>query len=92
MTQVLKRTFSLSDEQARYIDEKVASGSYASPSEVVRAGLRALEERDSAIERWLIDEVAPAYDAIKSDSARAIPAEAVFSEVRRRGRLDKSHR
>jgi antitoxin ParD1/3/4 len=86
MTQVLKRTFSLSNEHTKYIDEKVASGAYASDSEVVRAGLRALQERDLAISRWLLDEVAPAYDAIKADPARAVPADAVFSQIRRRGR------
>ena len=91
MTHILKRTFSVSTEQAKYIDEKVASGPYASASEVIRAGSRALQERESAIERWLLDEVAPAYDAIKLDPARAIPAEIVFSEVRRRG-LDESRR
>ncbi|MGH7069311.1 MAG: type II toxin-antitoxin system ParD family antitoxin [Acetobacteraceae bacterium] len=48
-------------EQASYIDAQVAKGAYASASEVVRAGLRALQERDAATERWLRDEVVPAY-------------------------------
>ena len=50
-----KRTFSLPAEQGHYIDKQVKSGAYASASEVVRAGLRALAERDAAIERWLRD-------------------------------------
>jgi putative addiction module CopG family antidote len=33
-----ERTFSLPAEQADYIDSQVASGAYASASEVVRAG------------------------------------------------------
>jgi antitoxin ParD1/3/4 len=45
-----KRTFSLPEEQARFIDRQVASGGYASGSEVVRAGLRALQERDAAVD------------------------------------------
>lgn len=46
-----KRTFSLSAEQAGYIDAQVASRAYATSSEVVRAGLRALQERDAVVER-----------------------------------------
>ncbi|WP_309606220.1 type II toxin-antitoxin system ParD family antitoxin [Phenylobacterium sp.] len=67
MAAVTKRTVSLPAEQAAYIDAKVAGGDYASASEVVRAGLRALKERDAAIERWLVEEVAPTYDAYKAD-------------------------
>ena len=51
MAATAKRTFSLPDEQAKFIDKQVKSGGYASGSEVVRAGLRALQERDAAIER-----------------------------------------
>jgi antitoxin ParD1/3/4 len=67
MSAVTKRTVSLPAEQAAYIDAKVAGGDYASASEVVRAGLRALRERDQAIERWLVEEVAPTYDAYKAN-------------------------
>lgn len=77
-----KRTFSLPAAQARYIDRKVKSGTYASASEVVRAGLRALQERDEAMERWLREEVVPVYDAYHADPSRAIPAEQVFAELR----------
>src|SRR2546425_11420898 len=89
-----KRTFSLPAEQSRFIDKKVSSGAYASGSEVVRAGLRALQERDAAIERWLMDEVAPVYDAMKADPKRAIPASKVFAAVRARhsARLKASKR
>jgi len=92
MTTARKRTFSLPAEQAKYIDAKVASGAYPSGSEVVRAGLRALQERDAEVEHWLLDEVAPAHDAMKADPSRAIAAEAVFSELRKRGpRAVKRH-
>ena len=84
MAPIAKRTFSLPSEHAKFIDTKVASGAYASGSEVVRAGLRALQERDAAVERWLRDEVAPVYDAMKADPARGIPAKNVFAEIRAR--------
>ena len=84
MTRVSKRTVSLPPEQAAYIDAKVNSGAYASSSEVVRVGLRALQERDAAVERWLLEEVAPTYDAMKAAPSRGIPAKAVFAEARAR--------
>ena len=79
-----KRTFSLPVEQASYINSLVASGAYASASEVVRAGLRALQERDAAVERWLREEVVPVYDAMQADPARGIPAEQVVAAIRAR--------
>ena len=92
MPKVAKRTFSLPAEQAAYIDSKVEGGAYTSASEVVRAGLRALQERDAAVERWLIEEVAPVYDAMKADPKRALPAKSVFAEARARYTKRKSHR
>lgn len=79
-----KRTFSLPVEHATFIDEQVASGSYASASEVVRAGLRALQERDAAVERWLRDDVAPVYDAMQAAPGRARSMEDVFGAIRAR--------
>ena len=89
MPNVAKRTFSLPAEHAEFIDAKVASGAYASGSEVVRAGLRALQERDAAVERWLREEVAPAYDAMKADPSRRIPAADVFAAARDRRKRSK---
>jgi antitoxin ParD1/3/4 len=77
-----KRTFSLPAEHAAFIDEKIASGAYASGSEVVRAGLRALQERDAAVENWLRNEVIAAYDALDKEPGRAIEAKEAFSRIR----------
>lgn len=92
MAKVSKRPFSLPDEQAAYIDAKVDDGAYASALEVVRAGLRALQERDAAVERWLRDEVVPTYDAMKADPSQGIPAKAVFADVRARYSRRKARR
>lgn len=56
----------LPNEMAAQIRAKVASGEYASESEVIREGLRALQARDKAIEDWLRTNVAAAYDAVKA--------------------------
>jgi antitoxin ParD1/3/4 len=92
MAKVAKRTFSLSNKQADFIDAKVSSGTYSSASEVVRAGLRALQERDEAMERWLREEVGPTYDAMKANRRRGIPAKKVFAEVRARYQARKKAR
>jgi antitoxin ParD1/3/4 len=60
----------LPNEMAQMVKTKVSSGEYASESEVIRDGLRALQARDKAVESWLRQEVAPAYDALKADPAR----------------------
>lgn len=84
MSSPQKRTFSLPAEHSDYIDSLVESGAYASGSEVVRAGLRALQERDAAVERWLREDVAAVYDSIRAGRSRRIPADAVFAAVRAR--------
>ena len=84
MSNIEKRTVSLPAEHAAFIDAMVASGDYASGSEVVRAGLRALQERDAAVERWLREEVATAYDTMKTDPKRGIEAQTVFADIRAR--------
>ena len=61
----------LPNKMAAEVRAKVASGDYASESEVIREGLRALQARDRALETWLRQDVAAAYDAIKADPARA---------------------
>jgi antitoxin ParD1/3/4 len=60
----------LPNEMAQMVKAKVLSGEYASESEVVRDGLRALQSRDKALESWLLREVVPAYDAMKADPSR----------------------
>ncbi len=85
MSSADKRTVSLPRELAAYIDGLVSSGAYATASEVVRAGLRALQERDGAMERWLRDEVVPVAATMQVDPSRAIPAEDVFDALRTAG-------
>ena len=67
-------------EMADALRERVQAGEYASESEVIREGLRALGERETAVEAWLQSEVASAYDALAKDPSRAISA----SDLRQR--------
>lgn len=83
MANVEKRTISLPGEQAAFVDRLVASGAYASASEVIRAGLRALQERDAAVERWLREEVAPVVLAMQADPSLGLTEEEVFEEIYR---------
>lgn len=71
----------LPHEMADLVRTKVASGEYASESEVIRDGLRALAARDRAIESWLRDQVVPAYDHVQADPDSTLTTDAV------RGRL-----
>jgi len=59
---------------AALVKAKVASGEYASESEVIRDGLRSLLARDRAIENWLQNVVCPAYDAVQAapESVRTV--------------------
>lgn len=82
MPSVEKRTVSLPSEHTKYIDGLVSSGLYGSASEVVRAGLRALQERDTAVEKWLLKEVAPVYDAMKADPTQGMSVQSAFDQVR----------
>lgn len=82
MATTQKRTFSLPATQAKYIDKLVKSGGYASGSEVVRAGLRALKERDAAMEQWLREEVVPVLEEIDADPSQTVSPEHVLETLR----------
>ena len=60
-------SITLPHEMAQLVKDKVASGEYATESEVIRDGLRVLLARDRVVDEWLRNTVAPAYDAMKID-------------------------
>ena len=62
----------LPNNMADALKERVASGAYASESEVIRDGLRALFSQEEAVERWLHTEVVAAYDELRADPSKAI--------------------
>ena len=65
-------SITLPNDMAEVVKTKVQAGEYATESEVIRDGLRALLARDRAVESWLQHQVGPAYDALKADPSLAI--------------------
>jgi antitoxin ParD1/3/4 len=70
-------SITLPKDMAEMVKTKVSAGEYASESEVIRDGLRALMARDQVVENWLHGEVGPIYDALKADPSRTVTAEQV---------------
>jgi Arc/MetJ-type ribon-helix-helix transcriptional regulator len=66
---------------ADIVNAKVRTGEYASESEVIRDGLRALIARDRAVESWLHNQVGPAYNALKADPSRGVAADHVRARL-----------
>jgi antitoxin ParD1/3/4 len=62
----------LPQDLADMVETKVASGQYPDASAVIDDSLRYLTERDAAVERWLIEDVAPTYDKMKSNPERGL--------------------
>lgn len=83
-------SITLPNEMADAVKAKVACGEYATESEVIREGLRALIARDRAIEAWLREHVVPAAKALAIDPNRALTPEQVRSNAKRRRAAEKS--
>jgi putative addiction module CopG family antidote len=77
-------SITLPHDMAKMVKDKVTSGDYATESEVIREGLRALKARDSAAEEWLRTEGVARYDAYRRDPSVARPAAEVFARLRAR--------
>ena len=74
-------SITLPNEMADAVKSKVAAGEYATESEVIREGLRALMARDRAVENWLRSEVAETYDALKADRSKVVSVNQVRSRL-----------
>jgi antitoxin ParD1/3/4 len=74
-------SITLPNDMADALRDRVRTGEYASESEVIREGLRALFARDQAVEAWLRTKVAAAYDAAVADPTRAVSAQAVRARL-----------
>jgi putative addiction module CopG family antidote len=68
-------SITLPHDMAQMVKDKVASGEYASESEVIRDGLRILSARDAVVEKWLQNEVVPTLHANQADPSRLLSAD-----------------
>ena len=75
-------SFALGEHFEKLMDDLIASGRYNSKSEIVRDGLRAIEDRERLRELKLQDLRAAIQEG--EDSGPGIPAEEVFAEMRAR--------
>ena len=73
-------SITLPHDMAEAVESKIKSGAYASVSEVVRA----LLERDAAVERWLREEIVPGHQEYLRDPSKGVPADAILGRIKAR--------
>lgn len=65
----------LPNKMAEAVKERVATGAYASESEVIRDGLRSLFAREEAIDKWLRTEVVASIKEVENDPSELLSSE-----------------
>jgi putative addiction module CopG family antidote len=76
-------SITLPADMVRMIKDKVAGGEYATESEVICDGLRALQARE-AEEQWLREDVVASCHEMEADPSRAVPIEDVLGRIKAR--------
>jgi antitoxin ParD1/3/4 len=77
-------SFALNEHYERFIQAQLESGRYNNASEVVRAGLRMLEDFEAARERWLREEIPSRLQDISTNPEKSISLEDAFSRLEAR--------
>lgn len=81
------RNINLTPEMHRFVDSRIQSGQYANASEVLRAGLRALEE-DEKEDQARLEALRTAVQAgIDSGVARGDAIKRIRARIRRRAEV-----
>ncbi|MHB1745117.1 MAG: type II toxin-antitoxin system ParD family antitoxin [Acidobacteriaceae bacterium] len=81
------RNINLTPEMDRFVDAKIRSGQYANASEVLRAGLRAMEEDDKENEARLEALRTAVQAGIDSGVADGDVIERIRTRIRRRAEV-----
>jgi antitoxin ParD1/3/4 len=74
-------SITLPNETADMVKAKVRAREFAADSEAMCDGLTASLARDRAVERWLLNQVGPAFDALQADPSRAVTVEGVRARL-----------
>jgi antitoxin ParD1/3/4 len=84
MANVKKRSISLTPDLDDAIQRRIASGRYASQSEVIRAALRVLERDEEERERKLAAlDAAIARGIADAEAGRVMPLDDAFARIRK---------
>lgn len=81
----------LGKEDEEFVRKQLETGHYTDSADVVRAGLKLLEDKD-ALERWIEDVLPARYEAYLKDPSQVIPAEEVHArfEAMRKSNAEKA--
>lgn len=74
-------SIALGNHYEEFIKRQLDGGRYNNPSEVVRAGLRLLEDYEDGREHWLRQEIPRRLAEIRADPSKAVPVETVFADL-----------
>jgi antitoxin ParD1/3/4 len=77
----------LGKEDEEFVRKQMETGRYDDAADVVRAGLRLLED-EKAFDHWVDEELPARYDEYLKDPSRAIPAEEVQARFEARKASD----
>ena len=79
MNAIRKVDIILPEDLLDLVDQEIASGRFATRSEVIAEGLRTLKAWDGEVEHWLRTEVAQTYDRLVSGEEATVPLEDVIA-------------
>lgn len=82
----------LPEELAAFVRARVASGQYASESDVIRDGIEELIDRESPLPDWLRAEGAAAFDAWKANPSEVSGVQEVRARFEARWTSDDNQK
>lgn len=83
-------SIALNDHYEQFIKKQLESGRYNNASEVVRAGLRMLEDFEEARESWLRNEIPNRLAELQKNPAMGVAAEQILDNLEARIRAPEA--